>query len=208
MNDPTTNQTHDQQDTLSTSQPSDHETTNLLSLSTEGSDQQDERAVTSLAIYANRLISEVEYSNTPEEFIRLWDFIQHAKRQIRTIEQMAEPAMIALLQRVKANTGNDLAVGDIRYYVGPEKKTKCRDVRATLTKLFEYAAGDIETVANCLSSDALKPGACKEVLPGDVYADSFAETVKLDIKTGKPAKSIHRTDDRFSKPKITKGETL
>jgi hypothetical protein len=90
----------------------------------------------------------------------------------------------------------ELQIGEVRYYVGPKSKEKCRNVPAAVTALYEATGGDYEAFCDCLSANALKHGACRKVL-GDAYADHFETTTELDILTGKPAKALKQVNANF-----------
>jgi hypothetical protein len=74
------------------------------------------------------------------------------------------------------------------YRVGVEKDEWSRDVKATLTGMLDVAAGDFDAVADCLSSNAWKPGAAKKLL-GTRWGEFFTtfEEERLKESTGKKA---------------------
>lgn len=102
---------------------------------------------------------------------------------------------------IKAN--GDIICGTVRYYVGVDKTVKCKDVKGTLELMLSSAEGDMDRVAACLSSDAWKHGACKEVLGDKVWAEAFETTSKDKLEEGKAPKqpSLKKIDTKFLKPK-------
>src|SRR4051812_45324984 len=90
----------------------------------------------------------------------------------------------------------ELQIGEVRYYVGPKTKEKCRNVPAAVTALYEATGGDYEAFCDCLSANAIKYGAAKKVL-GEKYHDFFETITELDILTGKPAKALKTVNENF-----------
>jgi hypothetical protein len=88
------------------------------------------------------------------------------------------------------NTGRDLEIGDVNYYEGTVKVTKCLNPAAAADALLAKLGGDMDRFAECLSSDAFKHGHCSTVLDPEVYASLFQTTEKPDLKTGKPKRQL------------------
>lgn len=118
------------------------------------------------------------------------------KAAVRQAEAMLQVQMIEWI-----NCNGDLMIGDIRYYVGKTTKTKCRDNAKTIEALLTAAEGDVESVASYLSSQPWKHGACRTAL-GEAFDECFEVTEDIDVKTGKPLKSVKSVDTSF----ISKGE--
>jgi hypothetical protein len=87
---------------------------------------------------------------------------------------------------------------DIRYTInadgaemvltlGHSKTVKCRDVRKTIAKLEYHSNGDLDAVQACLSTSALKHGACKKILPPEVWEECFEVVVKDKLESGEAA---------------------
>lgn len=112
-----------------------------------------------------------------------------------------EAALVAITKQYRAKLKDALIRyiderGDVetvtgRLYVGNTKTTKCNDVSRTIDAILRAADGDFEAFVSCLNSQPLKHGACHEVL-GDKWGQHFTETIKKDIKTGAPTRSIKR----------------
>lgn len=102
----------------------------------------------------------------------------------------------ASIQWIEVN--GDLTDGEVRYYVAPNKSTKCVDLRGTFQALLDKSGGDLDSVVLCLSSGAFKPSATKEVL-GDLADSLFVTEVTKDLKTGKPTgPRVQKHDPRFN----------
>lgn len=95
----------------------------------------------------------------------------------------------------------DIEIGEIRYYVGAEKTTKCIDKPGTLSALLDAKAGDFEAVCATLASDPFKYGAVRATVGEETFAKLFKTDTKIDLKTGKPLHGLQRFDGRFQKPR-------
>ena len=126
---------------------------------------------------------------TREEVIEALNVRAAMKARMKEVDAAFEAAVIAWIQ-----ANGEIECGDIRYYVGTEKVTRCIDQTTTLWTLLEAGGGD--TVAHCLSSGAFKPGACREVL-GELWDGHFVTTERPDLKTGKPKRGLRSVDKRF-----------
>lgn len=129
---------------------------------------------------------------TREEVIEALNVRAAMKTRMKEVDAAFEAAVIAWIQ-----ANGEIECGDIRWYVGPEKKTDCYDQEETLRALLE--TGGVDGVAACLASGAFKPGACRKVL-GDQWEDYFLTTEKPDLKTGKPKHGLRSVDKRFLPP--------
>lgn len=90
-----------------------------------------------------------------------------------------------LYEWIEANGEINLPEMNKRYYNAQETKTKCRDKKALIEALLDATKGDIEALAELLSSDPFKQGACKIPL-GDKWDDHFEVVLVNKGKTGKP----------------------
>lgn len=93
----------------------------------------------------------------------------------------------------------DIVIGEVRYYVGPEKTTKCISKGGTLEALLDAKGGDFEAVCEMLSSDPFKYGAMRAAIGEEPFAKLFKTETKVDLKTGKPLRGLQKADGRFSK---------
>lgn len=94
----------------------------------------------------------------------------------------------------------DLEVGDVRYYAGVEKTTKpATTLRALVEKLMEATGGDLDRFTELLSSNAVKPGACKQVLSEDEWRQAFVVTEADEVREGKPKKRVQEINQKFLK---------
>jgi hypothetical protein len=120
--------------------------------------------------------------------------------KMTAIQNAADEAV----KRVKAamlesiiRTGQPIVVGDIKYYAGIKKTTKCVDVRAAL--LLFLKKHDIATLEDCLASGAFKHGECRKRLDPKHYAALFVETEAGELKEGKPPKVLLLINEKFNK---------
>ncbi len=127
---------------------------------------------------------------TQEQVLTALNFLDALKEATRQLGEQLEPAVIKWIE------GNgELSFGEIRYYVGANKTTKCKDLTETAQALLE--AGGVETLVRGLSTSAFKHGTCRELL-GDAYGKLFETTEVQDLKTGvaKP-KRLQKVNERF-----------
>jgi hypothetical protein len=122
--------------------------------------------------------------------------VDRAKQICREIE-------VRLKERAKEyiREHGSFTVGEQRFYLAPEKTTKCRDVKATLHTLLGAFGGDLDRVTECLAAAAFKHGQVRASLADvgnptafDVLFETSEET---DVKTGKPLKSVQRVNKNF-----------
>lgn len=116
-------------------------------------------------------------------------------------KELGEQLEAAAVRFIRAH--GDIVCGTVRYYVGVDKTVKCRDVKVTLDHMLNSAGGDLDRVVNCLSANAFKPGACKEVLSEEDWAKCFDTTSKDTLEEGKAPKApgLKKIDTKFLKPK-------
>lgn len=131
--------------------------------------------------------------STPDEIAATWQAIDFAREFLKAIEAAAKAHTEAYLQ-----LNGEFQVGDIKYYLGKNRTTKCRDVKAALDKLLGIFS--VEQIAQSLSANALKPGQVrtylKELGLDAVFDEIFVTTVDEGLERDKP-KSLKRLDIRF-----------
>ena len=90
----------------------------------------------------------------------------------------------------------DLANGS-RWYIGRERKRKCRNDAAMLQSVLEAAGGDFSVLASgdsgVLAAAPWKWGAVKSLIGEARFAALVEETEVTDLKTGKVAKVLKAT---------------
>lgn len=129
-----------------------------------------------------------------EQVLDVYDRVCLLKSLAKELAQMADAAMV---EWIKAN--GEIEVGDLRYYVGKSKDTKCKDVRRTMESALNATGGDVDALVGLLSSGAWKPGACRQVLPPEEYAECFHTVEVEDVKTGKPKVGLQKVNTAFIK---------
>lgn len=104
-----------------------------------------------------------------------------------------------LIDRIKTNGPIEYGNG-IRFYLSHDKSTKCNNLKATIDALGVATAGDENLFLGCFSSNAIKYGAAKKILPPEQYAELFTVTVKDKLEDGTPApKKLVKADDKFKR---------
>lgn len=125
------------------------------------------------------------------------DLCEELVRRARELKAEAEQAAIGWIQR----SGEDLVCGDVRYYVGTEKKVKPKDKAEVLDALLNAKDGDVAGIGEYLSSDPFKHGAVRELVGEEKFTLLFEVRFDADLKTGKPVKGLHKTNAAFVRPK-------
>ncbi len=112
----------------------------------------------------------------------------------------------ALFAYIEANGPQQ--VGPIKYYIGTAKTTKCRNVGKALEALLQATGGDFDEVVACLSSGAIKYGACRNWFEPAIWDTHFEQIVKREIKEdgseGAPIRELVTANEEFLKPKKRK----
>jgi hypothetical protein len=118
-----------------------------------------------------------------------------AMRRAKELKRDFESRLLAVIEE----TGRDVVVNETRYYAAFPSDTKCPDRRRALRELLDAAGGDIDVVADCLASDAFKPGACRAVLPAPAFDRAFVTTRRAKLGEGVPRRELMSMNERFAK---------
>lgn len=130
---------------------------------------------------------------TADDVLTTINVVDRLKALTRELAEKSETAVVEWLK-----TNGDLEVGEVRYYAGVSKTTKCRDHDGTIQAILAAAGGDLGKVAQCLGANAWKTGACRELLPADEYEGLFEVVESADLRTGKPKVKVQKFDGRFN----------
>lgn len=145
-----------------------------------------------IIIQSREAISAIENPvSTKDDVLTALGFTKRLREIAKELSDQAEAAAIAW---IAAN--GEITEGNVRYYVAPNRTTKCKDVKATLAALLEVSGGDLDAVVECMSSGAWKPGETKKRL-GDKAGDFFETTETGELKEGKPTKRLQKVDSTF-----------
>jgi hypothetical protein len=126
--------------------------------------------------------------------LAVWDAVKFHAEEIRRLKALAEKAIIEWIE----NHGDLNAGNGVRYYVGKDKKTKCRNVPGAIDALLTAVGGDMARFAEVLSSDAIKHGAAAKILDEAVWDNLFEVTYEPDLKEGSN-KKLMKFDAKFAK---------
>lgn len=136
------------------------------------------------------------YEVTEDEALEALVLMLTVKSRLR---QLAADLEEGLIYWILVN-GRDLVIGDKRWYVGVEHKSKCLDVSGTLETLLDVTAGDMAQVAGALIANPFKPAHTKGLIADPKRAAKLFESWTVpDLKTGKPRKRLQQADRRFSR---------
>lgn len=120
--------------------------------------------------------------------------IDAMKELTKYASELWDNAMLARCEHF----ATDQTIGDIRYWAGTKKTTKCRNPGQAVNVVLEATGGDFDLLGSLLSSDPFKHGACRDVL-GERWGEVFEVTEKPELKEGKPKKSLIAVNERFVK---------
>ena len=120
---------------------------------------------------------------------------------LRTAREMMADVDAAIIDYMTLNQC-DLQISDTeRLYVGSTRVTKSIDDQEILMAILEAGNGDMELLTTgsggMLGSQPWKPGAVRALIGDAKFHQCFTSETKLDVKTGKPAKSVKVADSRF-----------
>ena len=143
-------------------------------------------------------IGEEQTAINEYKLLRARDVLIVAQRNLRNL---AIELDALLINYMRANAC-DIAISDTeRLYVGTTKVTKSHDDQGILMAIMEAGNGNLELLTTgdggMLASQPWKHGAVRALIGDAKFAQCFTTETKLDVKTGKPAKSIKVADSRF-----------
>jgi hypothetical protein len=146
----------------------------------------------------------VEPECTIDDIATAWTRLQGLKRFAADLQKDLESRCIGWIEANKSDIrwAMDEAGGEMILTTKEEKSEKCRDARKALEVLM--TAGDFESVANCLSSNAWKYGAVRKYLAeigqADIYGQLFETIVKTKLVAqdkGPDQPKLRAIDTRF-----------
>ena len=120
---------------------------------------------------------------------------------LRTAREMMADVDAAIIDYMTLNQC-DLQISDTeRLYVGSTRVTKSIDDQEILMAILEAGNGNMELLTTgsggMLGSQPWKSGAVRALIGDAKFNKLFTTETKLDVKTGKPAKSVKVADSRF-----------
>ena len=144
-------------------------------------------------IYALEAVRDDPELATVDQIIAALDAVDTLKE---TVDMLGELSEAAAIRYIKAN--GDIEVGTVRYYVGTTRTTKVVDAAVTFAELLDRVGGDFKEFTATLVAQPFKPSAARTVL-GDAYEKFFHTKIVDDLMTGKPKRSLKRSDTRFER---------
>ena len=144
------------------------------------------------------LIGAERSEDNDRALLRVRDRAIVALRQARELMADVDAALIDYMGLNQC----DLEISDTeRLYVGSTRVTKSVDDQEILMAILEAGNGNMELLTTgsggMLGSQPWKSGAVRALIGDAKFAQCFTTETKLDLKTGKPAKSIKVADSRF-----------
>jgi len=94
-------------------------------------------------------------------------------------------------------------IGETILFVGTVRKPpKCQNLPATVEAILQACGGDFDQFCQHLSANAIKPGACKQTLSAEKYAELFKVEEREELQCEEAAKAerkLQKADQRFIK---------
>ena len=120
---------------------------------------------------------------------------------LRTAREMMADVDAAIIDYMTLNQC-DLQISETeRLYIGSTRVTKSIDDQEILMAILEAGNGNMELLTTgaggMLGSQPWKSGAVRALIGDAKFNKLFTTETKLDVKTGKPAKSVKVADSRF-----------
>lgn len=168
----------------------------IADLEAECDEMRDERdeAVALPEIELWRDIETVEVEAPIDVVVAVRDRIDNFLRLAKQMKATCDERIIAWIEQ-----NGPLTVGPMQTkVVAYESETKCNDVPGAVEAVMATERG-FAALGECLSVNALKPGACKKALPPEDYARLFTTTRKPVLKDGAPSKKLATANLDFVK---------
>jgi hypothetical protein len=137
----------------------------------------------------------LDSATSAQEASEYWVRLQALKARVR---QALADGETMLVEWFEANPGQSFKVNDSLVFLGEKRSpAKPRDKVAAMDALLSRVGGDLEAFAELLSANALKPGACKQML-GEEFDAYFEVAVSPAVKEGKrPPRGVVVVNTRF-----------
>jgi hypothetical protein len=154
--------------------------------------------------YLEIVVARVEPECCIDTIAEAWMRLQGLKKFAADIQRELESRCVDWIVTNKSEIRwlMDESGGEMILTTKEEKSEKCRDPRKALEVLM--TAGDFESVANCLSSNAWKYGAVRKYLSeigqADIYGQLFETIVKTKLVAqdkGPDQPKLRAIDTRF-----------
>src|SRR4026208_640946 len=148
--------------------------------------------MTNLALLHQQVVS-LSPDAPGDEGADLLGRLEIAGKAFREVKALCEERV---LEYVLAH--GPIEIGDLRYYAATEKRTVCRDTRATAEAVLDATAGDLDAFCEQLAAQPWKYGALKSLL-GQARWDLYFEVQeKPDLKTGKAEPKLLTVNKKYS----------
>jgi hypothetical protein len=143
-----------------------------------------------LAVATTR-VGAITNESSREEVLQAIHTVAALSEAVRALKEKHEAAVIAYIE-----VHGQLDDGKTRWYVAPKKATKMRSGKASeaLKALARACDGDWDLFARTLSTNAIKPGAAKDVL-GPLWDQFFWVDMKPDLETGEVKPALHSSKE-------------
>lgn len=137
-------------------------------------------------------VVEFDEDMTTDQVLHLFNAVQHAEERMKEIKRVMTEGLIAWIEK-----NGDLEIGDIRYYVGTQKRIKCIDPQAVIDEFLNNYS--YEDLVSSMSSQPFKYGTVRAKIGDARFDELFMTGEAPDLKTGKPKKVVKQVDAKYVK---------
>ncbi len=158
-----------------------------------------------IAVTAHRLpleqhIALLSLNDSDDDWAEAWEMICAAKESTRRAEEQFKA-----IAEERVRESGPFTLGFIKWYLGRDKKTKCRDASKTINTILQITDGDEARLIGCLSANWAKHGTIKRLLAefgqpqvyGELFEEIEVESVQKDDASPKDARKLKNTDTRY-----------
>lgn len=144
------------------------------------------------------ILSALNRAQSGPEALAVLSTVQNLKSILDDLRRLCEETIID-----RINSDGEFMMGDVRWYVGKDKKVKPRNKAEVINAVLDMAGGDVDKLADFLSSDPFKYGAIRAHLESiekaGLFDELFSTEEVLDLKTGKPKRGLKSIDTKMLK---------
>jgi hypothetical protein len=136
-------------------------------------------------------------TNAPVDIVlELLDRMEVIQQRAKQAKEVIEQAVVEWIE-----VNGEIEMGDIRWYVGEYKTTKCTNVAEFLAIIQTVLEDQPDDIAAIMTSQPFKHGATRSLLEklnlSGVYDEHFVTESRPNLKTGKPRKGLHKVNEHF-----------
>lgn len=143
-------------------------------------------------------VNAIEIAVPVDQVLETRQKLQYMEERIKALKSNLDARLLAWIEK-----NGSIEYGTKRIYVATKKDKVCKALRPAVEALLGACGGDFDRFCQALSSNALKQGACNEIMGDALWQEHFAVVEKTELKDGevKAIKQVVEADTNFIKPK-------